>query len=342
MSAAAAIEALLQGSRLILRSARQVPLSRVVCALDWCAQGVGHGVARAVASGKLDALEWYPDPDAGSGVALVGQGRQSRGCASVEGGQNMSAGHGDVANGTGFDLAGPDRIPLGSATTCMFPPCCLCLSDNHRSCPASDGELQRVDGRPRFARVPARTAGTRTVCAGVRLMSRKPSPIVLIRGRRLRLLGGPENYRRGPHATARLALRGASVTGSAQARRGWRSSNGSPTTTPADATARWATSPRWSSHSIITRQLNSHSRHEPLCPYSGGHLNGRTAHEKRLVTARPVGPVPGWAGRCRFGRSQGAADQAGRRGRPAPLVAARADGAVMSGGPFTARRGCRD
>lgn len=27
----------------------------------------------------------------------------------------------------------------------MFPPCCLCLPEYHRSCPASDGALQRVD-----------------------------------------------------------------------------------------------------------------------------------------------------------------------------------------------------
>ncbi len=57
------------------------------------------------------------------------------------------------------------------------------------------------------------------------------------------------------------------------ARRGWRSSSGSRTTTHAGATVLSTTSRPWSSNSSTYEQLNSQSRHEPLCPHSGGRLS---------------------------------------------------------------------
>ncbi|MFC9432142.1 hypothetical protein ACFTZC_41950, partial [Streptomyces sp. NPDC056987] len=46
-------------------------------------------------------------------------------------------------------------------------------------------------------------------------------------------------------------------------------------------------SPRWSSNSSTTGQLNSHSQHEPLCPHSGGHLSNQqlTARISELTNA---------------------------------------------------------
>ncbi|WP_443067512.1 integrase core domain-containing protein [Streptomyces sp. NBC_01426] len=68
---------------------------------------------------------------------------------------------------------------------------------------------------------------------------------------------------------------------------------------------------RWSSNSSTTRQLNSHSQHEPLSPRSGGHLTVPLVHDRYR-----------WHGAC---RSNGQARRAVRRMVTALVAGAPAD-----------------